>query len=281
MTLALVRRLAPVLVLTAVLAVPGRAADRQTIAAWNVAGTALLTYAGCLVQTKVLKRATGNPLRCLAAGAAGGVGFYQAKRLAGDGHITTAWLVANLSTSVIENTAMGEHPLSRLGYSFGPFRIRVATPADREQASWADLDLSLVETGYLARMLVDADDVDVRDGMLWWETRDPEIDERGRVLHGYAWGMYPGVWTRARRHVWNHEAIHAVQSLQLDSVEPPAFDLDSGDGVRPRRELVRLRYIRAGSINFFDNVTWAQVPYEDRWAEIEAYRLSEDRRPPE
>ncbi|HEX2832405.1 MAG TPA: hypothetical protein VHW00_05280 [Thermoanaerobaculia bacterium] len=258
------------------LAMPARAADRDRIAALNVAGTTLMTYLGCVVQTKVLKKPTGSA-RCLAAGAIAGAGFYQAKRLAGEGHITTAWIVANLSGSAVENTMLGEHPLSRLGYCFGPFRLRLATPFDREKESLVDVDLNAAETGYLARMLLDADDVDIRDGMLWWETRQPDVQGE-LVFHGYTWGLYPGVWSGAQKHVWNHEAVHAVQSLQLDSVEPPALDLASDE--RRSFAVFRIRYVRAGVLNLTDNSVWAQAAYEDRWAEIEAYRFAEDREPP-
>jgi hypothetical protein len=327
------------------LAIPARAVDRQQIATVNIAATSLFTFLGCVVQGKLQKRVqTGrDAARCLAAGGAAGIGFYQAKRLVADGDITTGWLVANLATSVVENTAAGEHPFGRIGYTFGPFRLRFATPADRARESYVDLDLSVVETGFLARMLIDADDVDVRDGMLWWET-DERLTEDGRAFNGYTWGLYPGVWTRAGERTWNHEAVHAVQALQLDSVDPPAFTLSGTlapcpettderppagrrgrqhwlpkaertflalNAVRARtsaaghagppeapggsslvtevkapcsgrnRQPFRIRYIRAGAVNLTDNLFWGQRPYDERWVEIEAYRLVDDRRPPQ
>jgi len=239
----------------------------------------VFTSLGCIVQSKILKRTSTTATRCLAAGALGGLGFYQSKRLAGEGDITTAWLVANLSSSIVENTMTGEHPLAHLGYTFGPFRLRVATPLDRARESYVDLDVSLLETGYLARMLIDADDVDIRDGMIWWETRDPVV-EGDVVFDGYTWGLYPGVWSRARGDVSGHETVHAIQSLQLDSTEPPLFDLSEGE-VRRSRTPVRIRYVRAGVLNLTDNIVWAQLPYEQRWAEIEAYRMANDRQPPQ
>jgi hypothetical protein len=257
----------------ALLNVPLHAADRERIAAINVAGTTLVTYLGCIVHAKLTHTAPKHA-RCLAAGAIGGAGYYQAKRMAGDGHVTTAWLVANLTSSVVENTTAGEHPLARLGYSFGPLRLRVATPLDRTRESLLDVDLNAAELGYLARAFFDADDVDIRDGMIWYETRQPSVDEQGRAVHGYTWGLFPGVWSGARKDVWNHEAVHAVQALQLDSVEPPALTLD-----RERRP-VRVRYLRLGALNLADNLGTQLLPYEDRWEEIEAYRLANDRPPP-
>jgi hypothetical protein len=257
-----------------VFALPLHAADRRTIAAWNVASTSLVTWAGCLVRAKLTKTAPKHA-RCLAAGAIGGAGFYQAKRVAGDGHVTTAWLLANLTGSLVENTTAGEHPLARVGYSLGPLRLRVATPLDRARESLLDVDVNAAEVGYLTRAILDADDVDIRDGMIWYETEAPSVDEQGRAVHGFTWGLFPGVWRGAREDVSHHEAVHAVQALQLDSVEPPALTLDR----EPRP--VRVRYLRLGLLNVTDNVGSQLVPYEDRWFEIEAYRMANDREPPE
>lgn len=259
--------------LAAALALPARAADRERIAALNVAGTTLFTWLGCVVRAKMTNTPAHNA-RCLAAGAIGGAGFYEAKRLMGEGHVTTGWLVANAASSVVENTTAGEHPLSHIGYTFGPLRLRVVTPFDRARESLVDVDVSAVETGYLARAIHDADDVDIRDGMIWYETRQPSVDDRGRVTHGYTWGIYPGVWSGARRDVWNHEAVHTVQSMQLDSVEPPVLTLDR------QRRLFRVRYLRAGALNLADNISAQAVPYEDRWVEIEAYRFAQGSGPP-
>lgn len=257
----------------ALLHIPAHAADRQKIAALNVASTSLVTWAGCFVHAKLTKTPPRHA-RCLAAGAVGGAGYYQAKRLAGDGHITTAWLLANLTSSVVENTTAGEHPLARVGYSFGPLRLRLATPFDRARESLLDVDVNAAEVGYLARAVIDADDVDIRDGMIWYETENPQVDEQGRALHGYTYGVYPGVWMHARSDVRSHETVHAVQALQLDAVEPPALVLD-----RERRR-VRVRHLRLGLLNLADNAGSQLLPYEDRWFEIEAYRFAGDREPP-
>lgn len=266
-----------VAVLLAVLvALPLPAADRQRISTINVGATSLFTFLGCLVQGKLQKRTLTrrDAGRCFAAGGVAGVGFYQAKRLVARGDITTGWLAANVATSVVENTIAGEHPLSRLGYTFGPLRLRVATPLDRERQSYVDVDVSAAETIFLARAIGDADDVDVRDGMIWYETREPIVEE-GRVFHGYTWGIFPGVWRGADEVTVRHEAVHAVQSLQLDSIDPAALTFH-----RHRRP-VRLRHIRVGALNLTDNIFNAQaLDYEDRWAEIEAFRLTEDREPP-
>ena len=266
---------AAAVILALLVAMPGRAADRQQIATLNVAATSLFTFLGCVVQRKVQKRTTTgrDAARCVTAGAAAGAAFYQAKRLAARGDIATSWIVANVASSVVENTAAGEHPFSRIGYTFGPFRLRFATPADRARESYVDVDLSVVETGFLARMLVDADDVDIRDGMIWWETNE-RLEEDDLVFVGYTWGIYPGTWRNARPSTWSHEAVHAIQALQLDSVEPPALTLGRN------RQAIRVRYLRAGAVNLTDNLFWASRAYHDRWGEIEAYRLVDDRQPP-
>lgn len=264
------------IILAVILAAPLSAADRDRIAGINVAATSALTFLGCLVQARLQNRAMTRGLagRCVAAGAVAGGGFYQAKRLAAQGDITTGWIVANLATSVVENTTAGEHPLSRIGYTFGPFRLRVVTPADAKRESFVDLDVSLTETGFLVRAINDADDIDVRDGMIWFETRDPERSD-GFTFHGYTWGIYPGAWTGARPETWRHEAVHAVQAMQLDSIEPPALTFDR----KPR--FFRLRHLRLGAAHFVENVSTGNlVDYGDRWSEIEAYRLVDDAEPP-
>jgi hypothetical protein len=274
------RLLAPARVLSAVLvfamSVPLHAADRNQIAGLNVAATSAFTFLGCVVQAKLQKRPFTRGLagRCAAAGAVAGGGFYQAKRLAARGDITTGWIVANLATSVVENTTAGEHPLSRIGYTFGPFRLRVVTPADARRESLVDVDVSLTETGFLLRAINDADDIDVRDGMIWFETDEPERSD-GFTFHGYTWGIYPGAWSGARPETWRHEAIHAIQATQLDSIEPPALTLD-----RTHR-FFRLRHLRLGAVHFVENVSTGNlVGYGDRWSEIEAYRLVDDLEPP-
>ncbi|HEX6640037.1 MAG TPA: hypothetical protein VF215_02940 [Thermoanaerobaculia bacterium] len=267
---------ATALLLAFALTLPLRAADRQRIATINVAATSVVTFLSCAVHAKLqhkpfTRRDAG---RCLAAGSIAGAGFYQAKRVAGRGDITTGWLTANASSSIVENTTAGEHPLSRLGYTFGPFRLRVLTPFDRARESFFDVDVSAVETAFLVRAVVDADDIDVRDGMIWYETEAPVI-EGNFIFHGYTWGIFPGVWRGADVFTSRHEAVHAVQSLQLDSVEPPLLTFQ-----RTRRP-VRLRHLRAGALNLSDNIFNAQaLDYADRWAEIEAFRLSEDAAPP-
>jgi hypothetical protein len=179
-----------------------------------------------------------------------------------------------VATSIVENTTAGEHPLSRIGYTFGPFRLRVATPFDRARESYVDLDVSAAETIFLARAIGHADDIDVRDGMIAYET-DAALAEDGRLFHGYTWGIFPGVWRGADESTYRHEAVHAVQSLQLDSVDPPVLTFH-----RARRPF-RLRHVRAGVANLTDNIFNANVlDYEDRWAEIEAFRLTDDREPP-
>jgi hypothetical protein len=264
------------IVVSLVLAVPSRATDRQQIATINVAATSLFTFLGCVVQGKLAGRVTTmrDAGRCFSAGAVAGAGFYQAKRLAARGDVATGWLVANAATSVVENTIDGEHPLSRLGYTFGPFRFRVATPFDKARESYVDLDLSVGETIYLVRALESADDFDVRDGMVWFET-DDRLTEGGVIFNGYTWGIFPGTWTGARDSTWHHEAVHAVQAMQLDSVEPPVLTAQ-----RNRRPF-RIRHVRLGLVNAADNISWQQAAYDDRWVEIEAYRLTDDRRPPQ
>ena len=80
-------------------------------------------------------------------GAGAGMSYYQAKRLTGGGRVTAGWLLTNATASVVENTASGEHPFGRFGYTVGPLRFRVATPMTRKAIAKVEADWSLAEAG--------------------------------------------------------------------------------------------------------------------------------------
>ena len=51
--------------------------------------------------------------------------------------------MANLSASICENVSWGENPLAYLGYSFGPARIKVATPLAKYNRGIFNVNLSI------------------------------------------------------------------------------------------------------------------------------------------
>ncbi|HEX9985986.1 MAG TPA: hypothetical protein VGF69_22180 [Thermoanaerobaculia bacterium] len=257
-------------VLAVALVLPAQAADRRRMRAVNISATSLFTVLSAAAQGKVKSRR--DAVRLVLAGLVAGYGFSEAKERAGRGDVATGWLIANAASSLVENTASGNHPLSHIGYTVGPLRLRIATPADREHASRVDLDVSVVESFFLAQAIRDADDVQIRDGMLSFERNDPVVEEH--VFVGYTWGIFPAVVKGTGPEIWNHEAVHAIQSQQLDSVEAPLYAFQE----EPR--FFRLRYLKAGFIHTTSNVASEQRQYHERWTEIEAYRLAQDVAPP-
>ncbi|HEX7151895.1 MAG TPA: hypothetical protein VF618_10435 [Thermoanaerobaculia bacterium] len=256
------------------LTIPAHAAGRRRMRAVNISATSLFTLLGAFAQGKV--KTARDAGRIALAGLVAGYGFSEAKAMAGRGDVTTGWLVANAASSLVENTTSGNHPLSHIGYTAGPLRLRVATPLDRERQARIDVDFSVIETFFLVRAIQDADEVGIRDGMLSFERRDV-INEDDLVFVGYTWGIYPAVITGTGPEIWHHEAVHAIQSQQLDSVEAPVYTFDRDD-TKPR--FLRWRHVKPGFVHAASNLASQQKDYADRWAEIEAYRLAQDVAPP-
>ena len=66
-------------VVVLLLSIPVRGADRERVAAMNVAATSLFTWLGCVAHAK-FTRTTPDHGRCLAAGAVGRVPFPAVRR---------------------------------------------------------------------------------------------------------------------------------------------------------------------------------------------------------
>ena len=100
---------------------------------------------------------------------------------------------------------------------------------------------------------------------------------------GQTSGMFPGVWTRKdemdfRNEVWGHEGVHAVQSLQLDALEPSfAFFTNESDW-KPamKKRLIRFEHLKVGLVNLGDSAVESMMDYRNRWREIEALRIAQN-----
>lgn len=269
------------LVLCLILAAPAaRAADRNRIRTLNIGAQSVVTVVSGLIQGKC--RGVRDFLKCLGSGAVAGYGFYEAKVRVADGDVQTGWLLANAAASVSENAAAGRNPVSQFGYSFGPVRIRVPIPGIGPAAdSWVLVDVSAYETGKLIQSYQENDRIRWRSGMIAFErdTPYPADDPRDLPFEGRAYGIYPGVWIHAVPEIWNHEVIHAIQDLQGDAAEP-SFDILTYQS-RPmaRKRLIRFERLQVGLLNLANDFANDQQQYEDRWVEIEAYRLANRRAP--
>lgn len=238
-----------------------------------------MTVVSGMVQGKV--RGVRDAARCLVAGSAAGYGSFQSKIRIRDGKVAQGWLLANVAASVSENAAAGRSPFAQIGYSLGPFRVRVVVPwLDRDADAYSYVDASAYETGALVRAVANSDRVRFRAGMIAFQRRNLFPSQGGvGPFTGYTFGIYPGVWAQAGPDVFRHEVIHAVQSLQMDSVEPSFRVLTYNPPPSTRRRIIRFQVLKVGAVNLGNGAALEQQRYEDRWTEIEAYRLAQRRAP--
>lgn len=265
------------------------AQDRPALAAINVGVQSGLTLARRAVEGKV--RGWRDVWRTLGWGAVSGAGFHGAKAFAGSGNLTAGWMVANVSASVSENTAAGLHPLAQIGYSIGPVRFRVPIPAFQDDAdAHVYMDVSAYQVVALAGARLLHEGSTFKGGAIVFERGAPyrfdTDDDLGHIC-GAAAGMFPGVWTAAPAATcgrvaatWNHEFVHAIQSLQFDAVEPalPWLFNDRDEAGRPARKAwLRFEQVKIGLVNIPEElVEVLAFPYRRQWREIEAFRLAED-----
>jgi hypothetical protein len=277
------RSLSTIILLVLVCDGNAMAAERPTIAAFNVGIQAGLTLVRSALEGRVRNRR--HVLRCLFWGGASGAGFYGAKELVGSGNVTTGWIAANVAASVAENVGAGRHPLAQIGYSIGPVRFRM--PVSRFQKD-ADarvyFDVSAFQTAALVWAMVEHDSVGFKGGMLAFErdTRYRGDDPSSQsFVGGKTAGLFPGVWTGAQEFgvledTWRHEFVHAIQSLQFDVAEPSFALLTNEADARAERprHLIRFERLNLGLVNVAASAL--EAPADVGWREIEAYRIAND-----
>ncbi len=246
--------------------------DKGKYLAYNVGLTSLFTLVSAMAQHQV--KSPRDVLWQLLVGSGAGAGFYEGKRVAGGGRAIEGWLVANAASTVVENTASGESPIGKIGYTVGPFRVRVATPFARTAVARIETDWSFAETLFLVAARREANHVRLRDGLIavdreeGWPNHDFSSPFDGRT-----YGVFPGRARNRPRVTWDHEVIHAIQSQQLDSVEPAAHLFGGPPSSEPLR-LFAFRNVRLGLIHLADTPTYRR-PYDERWIEVEAYGLAD------
>jgi hypothetical protein len=261
--------------LTLSLAIDAHAADGRAL---NIGAQAIVTVVSGYVQGHCRGR---DLWRCLTAGAVAGYGFYEAKNMVSHNDVTAGWLVANVAASLSENVAAGKHPLAQVGYSLGPVRVRVPICRfDPRADSYVYVDASLAQTVAMWHAMGDNDSMHLRRGMIMFERDSPYPASDGGTFDGYTWGMFPGVAPAADRELWHHEIIHAVQSLQAQSVEPSLRILTYTPPPPARKRFVRFEHLHLGVIEGLNSLATDQQSYEDRWNEIEAYDIAQDVKPP-
>lgn len=246
-------------------------ANHTKMRAYNVGITAFFAvFAAMRHQGRIEWR---DVWKHLLVGGAAGASFYEAKRMTGDGRKTAGWILTNVTSSVVENYAAGEHPFGRLGYTIGPIRLRMDTGLSRKGIALVEADWSLYETGTLAYALSEGDSVSFRNGLIAVDKEEP-WDLDGRKPTGATFGIYPGVIPHAYRTTWSHEMVHAVQQQQFDSVEAPQWTFGGDDRPRDQRKLFAFRHINVGYVHAIEGFALSR-DYADRWNEVEAYWLAD------
>jgi hypothetical protein len=242
--------------------------------AYNVGLTSVFTLLTAVAQHQV--RSPLDVIRHLLVGTGAGVTFYQAKRVAGSGRTTEGWLLANAATTVVENTTSGEHPLGRIGYTVGPFRLRFATPLARKAVASIEADWSVAETASMISGRREADHFHIRHGLIAIDRDDqwPTTEQENGYFGGRTFGVFPGVAPGQGDVTWSHEVVHAIQQQQLDSVEPPLYTFGRGADPSASRRFFAFRHVRIGLTHLADTLTY-QRPYTERWGEVEAYGLAQ------
>lgn len=257
-----------------------KADDQRRILRLNVVMQPLMTLASAAVQGKL--ETWDDWKRCLRVGATTGAAFYGSKRLVGDGHVIEGLALANVASSMTSNAAARRHPLSRIGVTLGPVRAEFSTPKEKkeERSARVYLSTSVAELISLGLMLERSDDITFRDGLISFrrDTRYPDFRDDDVTFAAYTIGVFPGMSPDADETAWRHEVIHVIQSMQGDALEPGRcewgkFDCKKQPASEKWFEIEPLRLsvftgANAGVMTFTRD-------YDERWTEIEAYRLAE------
>lgn len=248
-----------------------QAASENTLRLYNVAGQATFTLLKGVIQGKV--KSFKDVTRTLFYGSVAGYGFYQSKKIIGNGHITSGLLLASLSASISENAALGRHPLSHIGYTLGPARIEFATPFADEPAAIVNLSVIPRELAGFVRSIKEGSRLSFRNGMFVFTAAD---GIQPRAL-GWTRGMFPTVTQNHQTgYVYNHETIHVVQNIQAMSLSPePLVNSEMGFGQSKPKLFafsgMRMNFLGLGMDLFADKLQ----AYETNIYEMEAYHFAQ------
>ena len=248
-------------------AMKAQAVSERTIALGNVLGSSLTTLVRGLLQGEV--HGVKDAVKMLGYGAAGGFGFYQAKKQMAAGRTFGGVVLANLSASVIDNVTSGEGPLSYIGITLPLVRLEVATPLARGARSLLRFTVSPRDAISLAMSLSKSDRVRFQGGLLSFEADTPLAEG----VRGWAYGIFPTVVSGKPESVFRHEAVHVVQSLQLMAASPEPF-LKGYRREEGRMKLLSFAGFRTQALGLVNDLTLARAQsYTRYWKEAEAYAL--------
>jgi hypothetical protein len=249
-------------------AVELKAASNGAVLAGNILGTGISTVLRSLITGNI--KSFKDVSKCFVYGSVAGLGFYQSKAMAAKGNILPGVLLANLSASVAENVAMGEGPLDYLGFSFPFIHLQVATPLAKNPAAIVDASFCSRDIISFISSINKAKHVSFRNGLLTFTADEP----MAKGVMGWTTGIFPTTLSGGSEQVMEHEAIHAIQNLQLMAVSPEPF-LSRKSNSEGSTKVLRFSGARVqvfGLAN--DLVLHGLQKYDMRWKEIEAYYFS-------
>jgi hypothetical protein len=245
-----------------------KATSNGAVLAGNVIGTGVGTLLRGLITGNI--KSFKDVSKCFIYGSVAGLGFYQSKAMAGKGNILAGVLLANLSASVAENVAMGEGPLDYLGFSFPFVHLQIATPLAKNPAAILDASFCSRDIISFVSSISKAKHVSFRNGLLTFTADEP----LSKGVLGWTTGIFPTTLTGGSEQTMDHEAIHAIQSLQLMAVSPEPFLARQSNSERSTRAL-RFSGIRLQAFGLAnDLVLHGLQKYDMRWKEIEAYHFT-------
>lgn len=263
---------------TLLFAVSTRADDQRKVLQLNVAIQPLMTVVSAAVQGKL--RTWDDWKRCLRVGAMTGAAFYGSKRLVANGHVIEGLALANVASSTTSNAAAGRHALSRIGVTLGPVRAEFSTPKEEQRSARVHLSTNFAELVSLGMMWERSDEITIRDGLISFrrDSRYPDFRDEDVTFAAYTIGVFPGVSPEATEITWRHEVVHVIQAMQVDALEPGLCDWGKFDCRKkpPSDRWFEFEPLRLGVFHGANALAMDRLDYDQRWIEIEAYRLAED-----
>lgn len=250
------------------------AVSENTIKLYNVLGHSIGTLLKGIIQGQVKSFKSAG--KVFLWGTAAGYGFYEAKKMIGNGSVTPGVILANLSASVTENVTRGDNPFSYLGYTLGPVRLRFATPLAGKDRTFLNVDISPMDIYTFVWSMKRSNSVSFKNGLISFQADSYPDTSNNWNIRGWTMGIFPTVVKDKPEHIFYHESIHAMQYLQEMSLSPKLFskvfskDIDS-------KKFIRFSFLNVNYVDVLNGFTInsnSDNPDRTSWKEAEAYSLA-------
>ncbi len=251
-----------------------RADSKNAIKFYNILGHSVGTLVKGIVQGKV--KSFKSAAKMILWGSISGYGFYQSKKMIGNGNVTEGVILANISASVTENITRGDNPLAYIGYTVGPVRLRFKTPLAGKERTSVHLDISPMDIYTFAWSLNRAQHFSFKNGMINFSADSAPDISTGYTTRGWTMGIYPTVVKNKPDEVYYHESIHAIQYIQEMSLSPKLFSKIYSKEIDSKK-FFRINWLNINYLDILNGFTInsdSNSPDTSSWKETEAYSLS-------